>query len=1116
MNQRTYSFREKLLLGLLFLASIASLLFYLKYRTLAFPEHAIRFDINRQQAAIKAQEFVEGLALELEGYKHATIFTVDDTSKTYLERELAVEETARLAESEVATWYFTTRFFKPLQKEEFSVSFLPNGRFVNFFRQIEEATPAAHLTKDQAQVVAEQFLANHTLINLAEWQLVSAEVVERPNRTDYTITWEKRDFKAKEATYRLQVGLLGDEIGEYQEFLKIPEAWERQYEKETSRNELAQTVADAITFIFFGLTLLLVFIIQYRESNLRLRFSWWAAGVAAIVALLTSLNSLPLALYGYPTTVSWSAFLGEIVFLSIIGALFQGIVILFIIAAGEALYRSVFPQGISLETTFTRGLRTKRINQGLLVGVFTGVIFFIYEIAYYFLGRKLGFWAPAEIKYDDVFSTVLPWVYPLFTGFMAAVMEEGIFRLFGIPFLKKHLKSTWLAILITSVVWAFLHSNYPQSPWFVRGIEISVVGIVFGILFVRYGVVASIAAHYTFNALQVAIFMYASQNIYASVSSTVVALIPLFVALGALPVIQTKGFVDEKGLSNESIGPSKVAPTSHAVGYNLQNDKTTTGYLPLATRFISFLTLLAVISGLSLPFLLPETTISDTPVTVNRQEAVQIATSALDTKGVDTRNYRVAAAFYGVGLGGLESEYILEQAGFDKVKETFPSKLKTSYWSIRFFKPLEKEEYAIDILPGGEVDQIFHTVDEKASGANLNQEEAIDIAQNYLVTSKNYVMANYTLIENKTEKRDNRTDHTLIFEEKDNKIGEATFRTTVVVQGDEVASFSQYLKIPEDWEREKMKTTTRDFIIGGSIGIFVLTLIVLSFLTFLSLTKERKIYFRRAAIVAGGATILFVLGSINSLPTFFHDYPTSIPLQTYIAQSSLFAIVGLVFGFFALTLTIGMLLGLWKQYISSLDSSELRSPLYVRDAVAVGYALPILSLTGSSLFTSLLISQGWLKQLTISAPLQGLDHFLPAFTTLTGFPLVGSVLAVAGIGLLVLRKYLKKWGLVLGALAIVVLLTAIPGQRTLADFGIALLQNLVSLIGGALVIFIIARKNLWAYLTALYVSVTAISGWDLLGQGDTFYKINGIILLVLTLAPALYYLSFKLSKGRDL
>src|SRR5579862_9774287 len=209
-----------------------------RYFFRAFPEAALHFSVTRTGALAEARDFATLQGAPLGGYESAIVFNVNDEQKTYLERELGVEQANRLMSSEVNVWYWEARFFRPLQKEEFRVRVDPDGRIVGYAHVLEEAAPGARLERAAAEARAEGFLRDVLHTPLEAYLLLpeQANATVRPNRTDWSFTWERKEFRAQDAPYRVRVDVQGDGIGGYEEFLKVPEAWQRSYARLRSSN----------------------------------------------------------------------------------------------------------------------------------------------------------------------------------------------------------------------------------------------------------------------------------------------------------------------------------------------------------------------------------------------------------------------------------------------------------------------------------------------------------------------------------------------------------------------------------------------------------------------------------------------------------------------------------------------------------------------------------------------------------------------------------------------------------------------------------------------------------------------------------------------------------------
>src|ERR1700722_15988790 len=87
----------------------------------AFPEASAEFKVPRPEALSAARQFAAAQGAQLDGYDSSIVFEVDDSAKTYLEREVGLQQANHMMANEIHIWYWQTRFFRPLQKEEFDV-----------------------------------------------------------------------------------------------------------------------------------------------------------------------------------------------------------------------------------------------------------------------------------------------------------------------------------------------------------------------------------------------------------------------------------------------------------------------------------------------------------------------------------------------------------------------------------------------------------------------------------------------------------------------------------------------------------------------------------------------------------------------------------------------------------------------------------------------------------------------------------------------------------------------------------------------------------------------------------------------------------------------------------
>ena len=187
---------------------------------------------------------------------------------------------------------------------------------------------------------------------------------------------------------------------------------------------------------------------------------------------------------------------------------------------GEPTGKIAAAEGVHVARAFVRRSFSARQRWALcLAAAHIGFI-----TAFYMIGSRFGVWAPQDIKYSDIVNTPFPWIAGVAIGVLAATNEEFTFRLFAIPFMQKLTGSRVLAVILPAFFWSFLHSNYPQEPGYIRGIEIGIMGIVAGLVMLRWGIVATLIWHYTVDASLVGMLLIRSDNLYFKISGIVVGL----------------------------------------------------------------------------------------------------------------------------------------------------------------------------------------------------------------------------------------------------------------------------------------------------------------------------------------------------------------------------------------------------------------------------------------------------------------------------------------------------------------------------------------------------------------------------------------------------------------
>ena len=1103
---------DKRVLFLWVISGVLGAFFAHRYYFRAFPEASVDFKVSRPTAQQRAKQFVEGLGENIAGYQSAIVFQLDENAKTYLERELGLEQANRLMASELNIWYWEVRFFRPPQEEEFKVRVNPAGNIVGYEHKIAEARPAKSLEREQALPAAENFLQTKMGDDLREWQFLPEEAnsIARSDRLDWSFAWERKGFRAKEAPYRLVVGLQGDRVGSSEEFLEVPEAWTREYKHLRSTNDLYTTMAIIPYILLMGSALWLGVSLARQD-----KVTWSGAlKLGLFVALLFALmefNRWDLLRAGYDTRDSYGSFVTQRFVLILLEALGTALTVSLVLPGGEALYRDSQPQRVRLYKAFTpRGLRSKEFFCSSVVGLSLASAHIGFIVAFYMVGSRFGVWAPQDLNYSVVVNTSFPWIAGVAIGVMAATSEEFLFRMFAIPFLQKLTGSRIVAVILPAFMWSFLHSNYPQEPGYIRGIEVGLIGIVAGLVMLRWGIVATLIWHYTVDASLVGMLLVRSDNLYFKISGVVVGLAAVApLAVSGISYLLRGSFEPVDDLLNSTGEKMEINLSQQAA--TVDAPLTTRIYDALTPGTFGFLVLCVLVGGL-LAWRIKTEHIGDyLRLSTNARSAQSRADAVMREHSFDPAGFHKATQFVDT-TNPVVNEYLYRRMRISEINQIYAARVPGALWRVRYFRDAQPEEFAIVLKPDGSLHSFRHTLPEAAKGASLSKEEAVLIAEKFLREQKRIDLTGWKLVVSDSNKRPNRIDHILTWQQNapldpENSAAKdpadhAYARIELQVLGDEPADYRTYIKIPEEFTRKQDEgTLPRTLFLVGRLVLSVGLVVAVVFCYFKSSRTPPMVNvpWRRMLLWAGVGLSALALNLLfgNSFPRDLALYPTAYPLKIYYAA---LAVQYVLFGapvFGGLVLLYGLA---W--YFSVRAFGEERVPTwlgmpkaYYRDAFSIGTGGAALLVGLKHLFNAL--DRAW-PTMHRALPSSFGDHFDAIFP---GIGILGSAilraLFITGIlalaGAFLGAELRVRWLRLFLFFAIPAMLVSGWGSPT--DY---LKQFLSTLALMVLVVFGIrhlARFNMlgWFLVAA---AIGLLSGAaELLSQPDNLYRANGYIIL---------------------
>jgi membrane protease YdiL (CAAX protease family) len=851
--------------------------------------------------------------------------------------------------------------------------------------------------------------------------------------------------------------------------------------------------------------MIVVLLRRLRHRDVPVRLALGFGIVAVILVFLDRLNTFSLAQFAYSTTDTYSGFVAGYLLTSAASAVGMGIAIFLIVAAAEPVYREHLPQLPSIGRTFSwNGLRSRSFFMANVVGIGTTFFFFAYQTIFYLAANKLGAWAPSDVPFSDQLNTAVPWVAVLFGGFAPAVLEEMQFRTFAIPFLHRLLRYWPAAIVLAAFNWGFLHSAYPNQPFFIRGVEVGIGGIIVGVIMLRFGVVATMIWHYSVDAMYTAFLLIRSTNPYVKLSGALtggIMLVPL--AISFIAYLRSGTFTDDAQLTNVAEGTRQLhdaKPGAETPGPAIVS------YAAIDRRKLVFGGILLVVFA-AIGFLPVHRFGENARVGITREDAVQASEKFLAQRHIAVNGYR-RVAWLLENVDPRTVKYLFEHQTVQEADQTYGQATRLLLWEVRYFQPEEKDErwVAVD-ASSGEVFAYRHVLDENAPGASLSEEEARALAQKALA-EHGYSPTDFELENSEAEKRKAREDYVFIWQATagdSRNVADARYRVQVDIAGDEVAGLSRQFKLPEDWIRQSETRSLLNTILLALTAILGAGILVGVAILFISRVRSGRIRWAPSGKLAVLFGLAFAAGTLMQLATIDRQYDTSIPLPAF----HLTAAVGIFVTFLLTGLILWLLIGLCTSLYPEAWNIFGNSPREWRRDAVFCTILMISAVAAAGRIDSLLTD--WFHRIApvnVDLVPDTLDAYLPGLTFLLfGLVYAAALAAFAGLLICIVRAGASRrtWWFQAGMVLLLVALGP-ANAHSVPEYLVAWSMRFIPL---ALVVIIVAvffRNNVLAYPVAALALTVLNPAVSLFSQTAPYYKWNGALLVGLLLVIYVLFL----------
>ncbi len=263
---------------------------------------------------------------------------------------------------------------------------------------------------------------------------------------------------------------------------------------------------------------------------------------------------------------------------------------------------------------------------------------------------------------------------------------------------------------------------------------------------------------------------------------------------------------------------------------------------------------------------------------LSRAAITDLAARFLNARSLTTTGYRQITIFDPDDDARL---YLERELGLERANQLMQRDVSVWRWRARWFRPPEQEEMLVWASPDeGRITGFEHLIPEAASGARLTHDQAFQLARDFAAGMST---APAHIVEDRLEQKPNRLDYLFTWEQDGFRAKDATYRRTVVVQGDRIGRYREFLYVPEGWQRDFAAMRSKNELFASIAEAFWLPLILGALFLLVRGLRRHQIPWRPVALISGVIGVLMIANQLNSIPLLVDRFPTSSPyLQTLV------------------------------------------------------------------------------------------------------------------------------------------------------------------------------------------------------------------------------------------
>jgi len=305
------------------------------------------------------------------------------------------------------------------------------------------------------------------------------------------LQYADRESKIGDSVLELRFTFENGKLRSYEPLFSIPASHSAYVNKQTKDATWLTLGGYGLFTLILGI-LAIVYSVRTR-AHTSFKRGLFLSVLLFVIQMLNTYNLLPVF---KAQGMSQTGLIGMMIFYAIYSLIFSAL-LYFSLVGGNGLWKKdgLNPWPRAKEPGYGHYV----LNSMKLGYVWAFILLGIQSIIFIVLSLTLNTWSTTDAT-QSPYNMLYPWMFPLM-AWLAGISEEAVYRLFGIKMVKKIVRNTFVASLITSLIWALGHTLYPIYPVISRPIELVIIGLLFSYIFLKYGYLAAMFSHVIFNSI---------------------------------------------------------------------------------------------------------------------------------------------------------------------------------------------------------------------------------------------------------------------------------------------------------------------------------------------------------------------------------------------------------------------------------------------------------------------------------------------------------------------------------------------------------------------------------------------------------------------------------------